>query len=459
MAQKTKKLGQVYTPPHIVADMLDLLCYSGETILGKNVLDNSCGNGAFLYEIAKRYIDAYQAQNGTLNGVENDLAKYIHGIEIDRTEWQKCVENLNKIHKADWDIKLGDTLQINDFDGEMDFVVGNPPYVRIHNLENNFEKVRDYRFAQNGMADLFLVFYDIALRQLNANGKLAFITPNSFYSSIAGQEFRNYIINEKHLFAVIDLGHYQPFSATAYTTICAFDMAKQSDILAYSKYDNDGKINFVENLIIKDAFNNGKMILARKAEQDFLKSIQNYVPRNPNKVQVKNAFATLADDVFIQKDFSFNAPEIIDCLKASTGEWKKCIFPYVANGFDNLANDTQKYLERHKEKLVNRSLDRKTDWYLFGRSQAINDTMSPKIAINTTIKDARNIKINFVDKGQGVYSGLYILTDEPLQRIETIIKNGDFINYIKTIGKCKSGGYYTFSSGDLKQYLLYKMGA
>ncbi|MCK9575313.1 MAG: N-6 DNA methylase [Clostridia bacterium] len=86
MLNKTKNLGQIYTPAHIVNDILNLVDYSGEKILQKHIIDNSCGNGAFLQEIIEKYISAYKVQHGSLLGVESELSKYIHGIEIDKEE-------------------------------------------------------------------------------------------------------------------------------------------------------------------------------------------------------------------------------------------------------------------------------------------------------------------------------------------------------------------------------------
>ena len=96
-------------------------------------------------------------------------------------------------------------------------------------------------------------------------------------------------------------------------------------------------------------------------------------------------------------------------------------------------------------------------WYEFGRSQAIKDTFKDKIVVNTTIKDVDSIKITRVPAGSGVYSGLYLLTSVDFDKICSILKSEDFIRYIKALNKCKSGGYFTFSSKDLGLYLNYKL--
>lgn len=69
---KIKDLGQVFTPINMVKDVLDAACYSGEVILNKHVIDNSCGDGAFLVEIINRYIDAYYKKYNTLTNISKD---------------------------------------------------------------------------------------------------------------------------------------------------------------------------------------------------------------------------------------------------------------------------------------------------------------------------------------------------------------------------------------------------
>ena len=105
----------------------------------------------------------------------------------------------------------------------IDFVVGNPPYVRVHNLNEQYKNVKQYSFCENGMTDLFIVFYEIGINMLKENGTLCYITPNSFYNSLAGNKLRNYIKEKQNMELLMDLGHYQPFKANTYTTICKME--------------------------------------------------------------------------------------------------------------------------------------------------------------------------------------------------------------------------------------------
>lgn len=93
----SKLLGKFYTPEFIVNNMLDFGKYYGQSILKKHVIDNSCGDGAFLIEIVKRYCKEFFKNKNDKNELREDLEKYIHGIEIIKEEAYKCISNLNKV--------------------------------------------------------------------------------------------------------------------------------------------------------------------------------------------------------------------------------------------------------------------------------------------------------------------------------------------------------------------------
>ena len=473
--EKIKNKGQIYTPNFIVKEMLDILGYNKpENILEKKIIDNSCGDGAFLIEIIERYINTFQNKFGLNknNILKSHLEKNIFGIEIQEDEYINCINNLNSLLKkynienVRWNIILENTLKVKDYNNKMDYVVGNPPYVRVHNLDKEYDNVKSFQFSQNGMTDLYIVFYEIGLNMLNQNGKMCLITPNSFLNSLAGKGLREYIKKEKELSKIIDLEHVQVFeNATTYNAITLFDKNHKKDSLEYFILNNKLKIEKVDTLSLKDIFIDDNIYLSKKDILQKIKEINNFNEINNKKsfdIEVKNGFATLADSIFINKDFNFKK-YFIDILKASTGKWSKCFFPYqkdilVEDKDLQKEKDLYKYLLSHKSELEKRSLDKGTSWYGFGRSQGIKDINKNKIAINTIIKDINSIKLNNVKVGEGVYSGLYILTDIDFKKIEKIIKCEDFINYIKSLKKYKSGGYYNFSSSDLRKYLRWNIG-
>ena len=168
----------------------------------------------------------------------------------------------------------------------------------------------------------------------------------------------------------------------------------------------------------------------------------------------------MADKVFIG-NFDFESKHIIKVLKVSTGKWYQCIFPYNKNGklisLKELEADNSlyEYMLSQKENLVKRDTEPGSDWYGFGRTQAINDVKYDRIGINSLYKDIPDVKVTELPAGTGCYSGLYIMSEFSFDEICKALKNKEYIEYISMLGKYKSGGYYTCSSKDIKQYLNY----
>jgi adenine-specific DNA-methyltransferase len=463
-----KHSGQVFTPNFIVENMLNFCGYNTTEMLQKHIIDNSCGDGAFLCQIVKVYCDFYLKKKNDIEELKNELQTYIHGIELDKIAFENCIFNLNELVKkyeiegVKWDIKYADALIVTDYNNKMDFVVGNPPYVRVHNLEENFSAVKTFHFANGGMTDLYLVFFELGFRMLKKDGKMCYITPSSWLNSLAATNMRSYLLQHKKLVGLIDLEHFQAFEGiTTYTLISLFDNSIARDNFDYYVYDEAlQKNNLIDRLSYKNAMIDREFYLSTQSELQHLAKIKhdNY----PRLCVVKNGFATLADKVFIG-EVPFDELTI-PVIKASTGKWYKGFFPYDKNGKPLPKNEIFKNIKianylnsKRKELLKGNSEDKKTDWYLYGRTQALKDVYSNKIAINTILKDVNSIKLNIVEAGKGLYSGLYILTEVPFVEIEKMIKSDDFIIYIKALKKYKSGGYYTFNSKDLEDFLNYKL--
>ena len=467
MAKTVKQHGRVYTPDYLVKLILDFGGYDNPNLLGKHVIDNSCGDGAFLKEIVKRYCSQFLSKSDGLEELKRELTLYIHGIELDAEECKLCVQNLDAIvaefglSNIQWDIINADTLSVDKYNGRMDFVFGNPPYVRVHNLEDNYSSVKKFHFAEQGMTDLFIVFFEIGFNMLSRDGVMSLITPSSWLTSKAGSNLRKYIRQHKNLSGLIDLEHFQPFEATTYMLVSRFQRPQTFEKIEYSNFDGNNRTKqfqswlSLEEISIGDCFyvaNSEKL-----AELRGIKTGSAY-----DYVSVKNGFATLADKVFIG-DFDFTEGTI-NILKASTGKWSRCIYPYDNQGKPLPLHEFMKYEAAYQHLLSNadkltkdRDIDSDQFWYLFGRTQALKDVSKMKYAINTIIKDKDSIKLEKVPEGKGLYSGLYILTEIGFDEIRQLIYSEDFIDYIKSLKNYKSGGYYTFASKDLEQYLNYKI--
>ncbi|MBR2803296.1 N-6 DNA methylase [Candidatus Saccharibacteria bacterium] len=467
---KVKHRGKIYTPDYLVEIILDRGDYSGANILRKHVIDNSCGDGQFMIHVVDRYCKEFLKCSNDKEKLKKELEEYVHAIDIEKDELDTCKERCDKVasihgvENVKWDFINGNTIEIDKYDGKMDFVVGNPPYVRIHNLDENAISVKEHLFCKNGMTDLYILFYEIGIKMLNKTGVLAYITPSSFFTSLAGLEMRQYLSNNNLLVSVCDLKHFQAFNATTYTTIICLKKNNDEKVVDYSEFDAES-LSPVEISKLKqdDYLIDDKFYFSDKESLELLKSIINC--KTNHDFSVKNGYATLADKIFIS-NFDFESKYIIPVVKASCAKWTKIFYPYDENGKlyseDELFKDgnIKAYLSERKEQLIKRANERDSEkyWYAFGRSQAINDTYKDKLALNALVKSTKDIKLVEAKKGTGVYSGLYIVSDTiPIKKIKEAIQNEDFCKYVSLLGKYKSGGYYTYSSKDVAAFINYKL--
>lgn len=133
--------GAIFTRREVVDFILDLVGYTEEQPLHeKRLLEPSFGGGDFLLPMIERLLSAWRAArpNGS---VLDDLSGAIRAVELHRdtycSTYQAVISLLNRegltAHTAtaladSW-LSQGDYL-LAPLEGEFDFVVGNPPYVR-----------------------------------------------------------------------------------------------------------------------------------------------------------------------------------------------------------------------------------------------------------------------------------------------------------------------------------------
>ena len=466
VCEARKKSGRVYTPRFIVEQILDLCGYRGPRVVRKHIVDNSCGDGAFLTVVVER--SCRERANRSLATLKRELETFVHGVEIDPTERERCVRNLDAVALTfgiigvNWDVVCADALTLDRFDGQIDFVVGNPPYVRVHNLGASLDAAKRFEFAQTGMTDLFIVFYELGLRMLTPSGTLGYITPSSFFTSVAGTRLREKIVADNLLAKLVDLKHRQVFNASTYSTIVVLSLCrKPTSTTEYFEFSDDFKPSRVGRLKPNDFYIEGKFYFSTRRNLRALREILTFrPPKNAERFEVKNGFATLADSFFIGDAAKFGFTDFtIPVVKASTGVWTRCLYPYDESGrpllWKTLSQNAaiRRYYRRSYQLLKSRSLPNPKAWRGFGRTQGLRDVASVKYAVNTFVRDAADLKITLSPPGTGVYSGLYVLTDVPFETFRALLNSEDFSAYVSTLQKYKSGGYYTFSSKDLKAFL------
>lgn len=157
--------GHVPTPVAIVDLMVAKLFHRRTPKSTDLIIDPGCGDGPFI-EGVLRYCDA--------RGID---APHVLGIELDPQHLERAKPKFRS--KKNIQLRVADYLA-RDI-GPADFVIGNPPYVPITELDIDEKARYRERFeAAAGRFDLYLLFIEQSLRNLKPGGRLCFITPEKF---------------------------------------------------------------------------------------------------------------------------------------------------------------------------------------------------------------------------------------------------------------------------------------
>jgi len=179
MSRDVAQLGQVFTPPTVVAFMLELCRNQGRT------LEPSAGDGAFFKELQARQADCV-------------------GIEVDA-----------RVAPAG--------AQVCDFfdypqDELFDSIVGNPPYVRYQDVAvDTKKKLKSELF--DGRSNLFLFFIEKCIRHLKPGGELVFIVPREFIKLTAAKKLNAWLYAQGSITHFYETGDVRVFDE--HTPNCA----------------------------------------------------------------------------------------------------------------------------------------------------------------------------------------------------------------------------------------------
>ena len=519
MATYQKQQGQYMTPDRIVSMILDTVGYKGKNILSFHIMEPSFGDGAFLSEIVRRLISACEETGLDTNETAETLNRNVYGIEKDSELYQKAISRLHTIcqeHQLPdiaWEHLLnGDTLLLfEQFCGQLDYVVGNPPFVRIHNMEDIYKDILDKFQFTKGIPDLYVIFYEIGLRMLKETGKLGFITPNSFMRNVSQKSFREYITVNRYISALFDFKNSRLFDADTYTCICILDknQSRKNTDIAYREYQMYHKVR--ENTFNHEDFqrNFGKRAWNLTTDDGISFLEQNKV--RPVKLHalamVQNGVATLRDNLFVLRcytDTSCTSPYsgkhtdkartvyfscekgtfpiesniLRRCVKASKYTGKPdntyIIFPYQTtkeNTCIPFAEDffsenypfAYQYMNLVRGELEKRDSDKNAPWFAFGRSQGLGCSGYRKIVFKHIISKEKPMVIPYIlDEDVIVYSGLYTIAnpnlfdkeyyDFGLSEIQKILSTPEFAKYCVMVGKDMQGGYVHVSAKMVKSF-------
>lgn len=471
-----KHRGQVFTPINIVNLMLDKIEYCDDNIQCNSILEPSFGDGAFLCEIINRIIDYSALYNLTKSEIY-EILDNVYGIELDVDLYTATIEKLNAmLHRYGLDYNWPhlynmDALQYNP-DVQFDYIVGNPPYVKIQNLGLDVRKclADNYQFC-SGNTDLYIAFFEKFIPMLKNSGQLAFITPNSYFKNTSQKEFRSYLIEGNYVSDIIDYGSYKVFdNADTYTAITFLRKSKTNKHINYQLMNNITDEKY--SISIHNSFlNHASWVFPSKEGIDILRNNSLQSVSLGDICTIQHGISTNADRVYIVTPEHFNEfePEMLrPVIKASTlNKSNKIIFPYQWNDkekrYDVLPEDlmqkkypkTYTYLEQHKDVLLNRNMEKDALWYQYARSQGLNNSNAKKLVLkHVTKSDGTNCSVELVDKDTLVYSGIYIVVHDvkKIAKIKRILSGSDFYQYALITGKDMSNGYKTLNTKIIKEF-------
>ena len=223
--------GEVFTRRWVVELILDVVGYRADADLGNTtIVEPSCGYGAFMLPIVERLIDSCVGHGHALT----DMGDAIRGFDLlehnaeqtRKAVIAKLLESGESVGTAerlsrDW-VTTGDFLLTDHHEREADFVVGNPPYIRLEDMPAEVSNAyRAECSTMRGRADIFVGFFEKGLSLLAPDGKLAFICADRWMRNQYGARLRRLVGESYSVDSVLVMHEVDAFEAevSAYPAI------------------------------------------------------------------------------------------------------------------------------------------------------------------------------------------------------------------------------------------------
>lgn len=223
--------GEVFTRRWVVDLILDLVGYTPDKDLGAQTLvEPSCGTGAFLVPVVERLIESGQTFGRSLRSLGPAIRAFdlLEGnaelarkaaVELLVTKGMKPAQAADVV--AEWVTTSDFLLHEHEVRGA-DYVVGNPPYIRLENVDRRtMEAYRRACSTMRGRADVFVGFFEQGLKLLKPEGVLSFICADRWMRNQYGADLRGLITSEFAVDAVISMHDVDAFEdeVSAYPAI------------------------------------------------------------------------------------------------------------------------------------------------------------------------------------------------------------------------------------------------
>jgi len=508
--------GAFFTPDYIVDFIIERL----KPEFNDANIDPSCGCGAFLIGLIKYYKDNFN------KNIKDIIKENIYGIDILKYNIRRvkillsifAMEHNEVLNENDFNILQRDSLKVNWIDlfernskGLFDNVIGNPPYVKLQDLPEELRQnlFNNWEAVNNGNFNLYFAFFELGYNLLENNGKLGYITPNHYFTSLSGISLRDFFAEKKCIKEIYDFRDKRVFDVQTYTAITILKKEKNDKIM-YDRIKKDQKpIDFLRNTntginLLKD-LDNKKWRLLKPKERGNINKIENIGTPITKILDIKASVATLKDKLYflntknikdnyyikkynnkefkIEKEITRKLFKVSDFKnqKQCNNNKRRIIFPYEFdhnNDIKPIPEDKLKnkypncysYFIAIRDELSKRdkgTINKKIDfWYLYGRKQGL-DLKGKKLITPTYSKKPRFMLVNdeeaLYTNGYGIFlKREKSLFDNPLESEENIeviqkILNSKVMEYfISKTSAVISGGYFSFQKNYLARFSIPK---
>ena len=239
VAEDPQAYGEVFTRRWVVDLILDMAGYTSDQDLATGVVvEPSCGAGAFLVPIVERLVASCREHDVDLTETEEPIQafdlqernvslarKAVAGTLVGAGLMQDDADRLAMrwITKADF---LSELTKVP----VADWVIGNPPYIRLEDIEPSV--LADYRrdwSTMRGRADIYVGFMERGLSILREDGRLGFIVADRWMRNQYGARLRQLLSGSYSIDAVIQMHDVDAFEVTvsAYPAVVVARRARQ----------------------------------------------------------------------------------------------------------------------------------------------------------------------------------------------------------------------------------------
>lgn len=453
---------QQFTDSDIANEMLNLLGYQ-DSIYGKKILENSCGEGNILCLVVERYIQGAYAEGYSRESIIHGLESDIYGAEIVKNTYDICIDNLNNmarkygLGKIRWNIFCGDVLT-RPFKIKFDYVIGNPPYISYRNLEKKTREFikKEYITCKKGKPDYCYAFIENAIQYLKSNGKMVYLVPNSIYKNVYAQDLRQLI--KKYLAEIKDYPNQKLFhNAMTSSTIM---LLRKDRYVKEVNYHNVPKKEqtFIakENLFGKWIFEEPKKRCSKIRFGDLFHASMTVATQ-------RNSIFVVNEDEKVHLQLERGAIRLaISPRNQKYGNKEYIIFPYMIRKgkvvnykeevFQKKYPKVYAYLLKNRKELEKRDADKSAQWFEYGRSQALQNMNKRKLLISTVVTN--EVNVYEIGLKSIPYAGIYVISEKgyDLEFAKKILESKDFLKYVYGIGTPASGNSLRITAKDINEY-------